>query len=71
MLNEMRDDTIRKVYTVLFHSHRYEWFELDVQLVARRSMRSEQKVKDSVNWLVKEGYIKWDKSSNKFMVPFK
>lgn len=40
----IRDDTVRKVYTVLFHSHRYEWFTLDVQLVARRSARSEQQV---------------------------
>lgn len=67
----IRDDTIRKVYTVLFHSHRYEWFGLDIKLTAQRSMRSEQQVKDSVNWLVREGYLKWDKERNLFMVPFK
>lgn len=67
----MLDDTTRKVYRVLYNIHRNEWFALELGVITRLSMRSEQQVKDSVNWLVREGYLKWDKSNNMFMVPFK
>lgn len=30
-MRDIRDDSVRKVYTVLFQSHRYEWVGLDVQ----------------------------------------
>jgi len=65
------DDTTRKVYRIIGNKYRYEWFTLDVALIARHAMRTEQQVKDAVNKLVKDGYLKWDKKENRFMVPFK
>lgn len=67
----MLDDTQRKVYKIIGNKYRYEWFTIDVALLTRLSMRTEQQVKDAVNYLVKEGYLQWDKKENMFRVPFR
>ena len=67
----MRDDTTRKIYRILCNKWRSVEFKIDAALIARLSLRTEQQVKDSVNWLVKEGYLKWDRLTNTFKIPFK
>lgn len=65
------DDTTRKIYRILCSQAPFEWFALDVTKIARQAIRSEQQVKDAVNWLYKNRYLEWDKQANKFRVPFK
>jgi len=67
----MLDDTTRKVYKIIGNKYRYEWFAIDLAILVRLSMRTEQQVKDAVNFLVREGYLQWDRKDNKFRVPFK
>lgn len=67
----MLNDTARKIYNVIFHLYRYEWSEIDIERISRLSLRTEQQVKDAVNWLFKESYIHWDKQTNRFRIPFK
>jgi len=62
----MLDDTSRKVLRILFNHYHFEEFTLDVALVARLSLRTEQQVKDGINTLVKEGNIVWYKEHNTF-----
>lgn len=64
----MLDDTSRKVLRVLFSNHFFHEFELDIDFVVRRSMRSEQQVKDAINKLVSEQFVKWNKKDNTFKV---
>jgi len=64
------DDTTRKIHRILYNRHRFEEFYIDTSLIARLSLRTEQQVKDSINSLVKEGYLKWDKKTNTFKIPF-
>lgn len=67
----MLDDTTRKVYRILYNRNSHFEFNIDVSKLARLSMRTEQQVKDAVNWLVKERYINWDKEKGVFKIPFK
>lgn len=67
----MMDDTTRKVRLVIYHNYRNEWAAIDLKLICRFSMRSEQQVKDAINWLVKEGYLQWDKNAKLIRIPFK
>lgn len=66
----MLDDTTRKVLRILYNKYRFEEFKLDVSLIARYSMRSEDQVKAAVNELVKIGYVRWHKERNTFELPF-
>lgn len=50
----MLDDTTRKVYRVIGHLHKFEWFMIDVELIARYAVRSEQQVKDSSEFRLSE-----------------
>jgi len=67
----MFDDTTRKIYRILYNKHQFDEFYINVVQLARVSLRTEKQVKESVNWLVRESYINWNKQTNTFKFPYK
>jgi hypothetical protein len=56
------DDTTRKVLRVLFNRKGNEWFRIEVEEIERYAMRTEKQVKASINELVRQAYVEWNKS---------
>jgi len=64
----MLDDTSRKVLRILFNLYRFNEFTIDVELLARYAMRTEIQIKNSINTLVKDKYLLWDKVKGLYMI---
>lgn len=66
----MLDDTTRKVLTVLWNTYRNEPCEIDIEYISQRSQRTSDQVKASINSLVKDEYVLWDRKENSFRVMY-
>lgn len=64
----MLDDTSRKVLRVLFSNYFFHEFELELDYVVRRSLRSEESVKAAISDLILQRYLQWDKHKNLYKV---